>query len=76
MRTRAALAAAFSVTLVTIGFGLAGCSGDSSALPPALQATPSGWAPSAAAAAPADNSCNPRASLRPSGALPAAGQTR
>jgi polar amino acid transport system substrate-binding protein len=74
MRTRAALAAAFSVSLVTIGFGLAGCAGDSSPLPPALKSTPSASAPAGAAAAPADNSCNPRASLRPAGALPAAGQ--
>jgi polar amino acid transport system substrate-binding protein len=73
MRTRAAFAAAFSVTLVTLGFGLAACSGDSSALPPALRPTASASAP-AAAAAPADNSCNPRASLRPTGALPAANQ--
>ena len=73
MRTRAAVAAAFSVTLVTLGVGLAGCSGDSSSLPAALRPTASASAP-AAAAAPADNSCNPKASLRPTGALPAAGQ--
>jgi polar amino acid transport system substrate-binding protein len=72
MRTRAALAAAASVTLVLLGFGLAGCSGDSSPLPSAL----GGPSPSASAAAPEvpDNSCNPRASLRPAGALPAPGQ--
>jgi polar amino acid transport system substrate-binding protein len=74
MSTRAALAAAFSVTLVTLGFGLAGCAGDSSPLPPALQPSSAASAPAGGAAAPADNACNPRASLRPAGALPAAGR--
>jgi polar amino acid transport system substrate-binding protein len=74
MRTRAALAAAFSVTLVTLGFGLAGCAGDSSTLPPALRPSASASAPAGGAAAPADNACNPRASLRPAGALPAPGR--
>jgi polar amino acid transport system substrate-binding protein len=73
MRNRAALTAALSVTLIALGFGLAGCSGDSSALPPALRPTTSASA-SAGAAAPPDTSCNPRASLRPAGTLPAAGQ--
>jgi polar amino acid transport system substrate-binding protein len=70
MRARTAVAAAASVTLVMLGFGLAGCSGDSSPLP-----AKSG-SPSASAAAPAvpDNSCNPRASLRPAGGLPAPGK--
>jgi polar amino acid transport system substrate-binding protein len=70
-RIRAAVAAAASVTLVMLGFGLAGCSGDSSPLP-SKPGAPSASAP--AAAAPEDTSCNPRASLRPTGALPAAGK--
>jgi len=72
MRTRAALAAAASVTLVMLGFGLAGCAGDSSPLP-SKPGGPSASAP-VDAGAPADTSCNPRASLRPSGALPAPGK--
>jgi polar amino acid transport system substrate-binding protein len=76
MRTRAAVAAAASVTLVMLGFGLAGCAGDSSPLPSKA------GGPSASASAPVDagapqavdTSCNPRASLRPSGALPAPGK--
>jgi polar amino acid transport system substrate-binding protein len=73
MRTRAAVTAAASVTFVLLGFGLAGCSGDSSPLPPALGG-PSAGASSAAPPAASDTSCNPRASLRPAGALPAPGQ--
>jgi polar amino acid transport system substrate-binding protein len=73
VRTRAALAAAASVTLVLLGFGLAGCAGDSSPLPPRVGA-PSASAPAPDAAAPEATSCNPRASLRPSGALPAPGR--
>lgn len=72
MRTRAALASAASVTLILLGFGLAGCSGDSSPRPPALGGPTA--SPSAAAPAVPDTSCNPRASLRPSGALPAPGR--
>jgi polar amino acid transport system substrate-binding protein len=72
MRTRAAVAAALSVSLVTLGFGLAGCSGDSSPLPPTLGTPPT--AATSRAATPADTSCNPRASLRPTGALPQPGQ--
>ena len=76
MSTRAALAAATALVAV---IGLAGCSGDSSSsgdtshLPPGL-AQPSASAPAAGATAPADTSCNPRASLRPAGALPTPGQ--
>ena len=75
MHTRAALAAAAGVTLVLLGFGLAGCAGDSSPLPPRVGG-PSASAPTAGPAAPGavDTSCNPRASLRPSGALPAPGK--
>jgi polar amino acid transport system substrate-binding protein len=77
VRTRAAMAAAASVTFVLLGFGLAGCAGDSSALPPELggpSAAASGAAPDAAAPQAPDTSCNPRASLRPTGALPAPGK--
>jgi len=74
MRTRAALAAAASVTLVMLGFGLAGCAGDSSPLPH-KSGEPSASTPaSGGAAVPDDTSCNPRASLRPAGALPAPGK--
>ncbi|GID92523.1 glutamate ABC transporter substrate-binding protein [Amorphoplanes digitatis] len=67
MRTRAALAAAALSVLAA-----AGCAGDSSPLPgrPTTSAGPS----ATATAAPADVSCNPRASLRPAGALPAPGR--
>ncbi|WIM93754.1 glutamate ABC transporter substrate-binding protein [Actinoplanes oblitus] len=77
MRTRLALIATVALLL-----GTAGCAGDSAPrydATPAPTATgrgleqgaePAGTAP----AAPADTSCNPRASLRPSGALPQPGR--
>jgi polar amino acid transport system substrate-binding protein len=69
MRTRLITAAAVAVVVT----GLAGCSGDSS--PPASTAQPSAGTPAPGAAAKApDTSCKPRASLRPSGALPAPGR--
>ncbi|MEU7904728.1 glutamate ABC transporter substrate-binding protein [Actinoplanes sp. NPDC049118] len=67
MRTRAALVAA-AVTVLAA----AGCSGDSSPLPG--RPTASAGASTGAPAAPADDSCRPRASLRPAGALPAPGR--
>jgi polar amino acid transport system substrate-binding protein len=71
MRTRAALAAAASVTLIVLGFGLAGCDSATASLPPAL-------APSTEAtttpADPGDPGCNPRASLAPTTPLPQAGK--
>jgi len=69
MRTRAALAAA---TALAAAIGLAGCSGDSSPLPPGL-AKPSASATTGPGSA-VDTSCNARASLRPTGALPAPGR--
>jgi polar amino acid transport system substrate-binding protein len=72
MRTRLA-AAAVAVVLL----GLAGCSADSSPLhsgdsrPTPAQSTAPGSGP---AGAEADTSCNPRASLRPAGALPTPGR--
>jgi polar amino acid transport system substrate-binding protein len=67
MRTRAVLA----VTAVTAALALTGCSADSKPLPgPPPAPTPS----ASGSAAPVDTSCNPRASLRPTGALPAPGQ--
>ncbi|MEU4221195.1 glutamate ABC transporter substrate-binding protein [Actinoplanes sp. NPDC026623] len=69
MRTRAALAAAAALAvLATAG----GCGGDSSPLPgrPTASAGPT----ANATAVPVDNTCNPRASLRPAGALPAPGR--
>ena len=66
MRTRAVLVAAALTVLAA-----AGCSGDSSPLPGRPSAPA---APTPAASAPAAESCNPRASLRPAGALPAPGR--
>jgi polar amino acid transport system substrate-binding protein len=64
MRTRAVLA----VVAVTAALALTGCSGDTT--PP-----PTPPAPSASKSAPpVDTSCNPRASLRPTGVLPAPGR--
>ena len=67
-RTRPVLAAAAAAVLLLAG----GCSGDSS--PPPTPARPSASAPPAGPGAAADTSCNPRASLRPSGSLPAPGR--
>ena len=69
MRTRVPLAATVAAALL---LGVAACSGDSSPLPPGL-AAPSASAPPVGPGAPVDNSCNPRASLRPTGTLPAPG---
>jgi polar amino acid transport system substrate-binding protein len=68
--TRTRIGFAVVVTAATLA-ALAGCSGDSSPLPKAAGTAP----PSAAAPAQAapDTSCNARASLRPSGALPQPG---
>lgn len=68
MRTRAALVA----TAVLTALATAGCAADSSPLPgrPTASAGPSATVP----ATPAENTCNPRASLRPKGALPAPGR--
>jgi polar amino acid transport system substrate-binding protein len=62
------------VALVAV-FAVAGCSADSSPLPGAT-ATPQPTAEqnTGPAGAEADTSCNPRASLRPAGALPAPGR--
>jgi polar amino acid transport system substrate-binding protein len=66
MRTRAVLAlVAAAATLLT-----AGCAGDSSPLP--TPGRPGATTPAPAAVP--DNSCNPRASLRPAGALPEPGK--
>ena len=70
MHSRAALAAA---TALAAAIGLAGCAGDSSPLPPGL-AKPSASAPPVGPGAAVDTSCNARASLRPTGALPTPGQ--
>lgn len=67
MRTRLAVV----VAVVLLAAGLAGCEGDAS--PPPAVAQPSAGAAAPPATAP-DTSCNPRASLRPSGALPAPGR--
>ncbi len=68
MRTRVALAAVAALTVLAA----AGCSGDSSPLPgrPSASVAPAPTGPAAAA----DTSCNPRASLRPTGALPTPGR--
>jgi polar amino acid transport system substrate-binding protein len=67
MRARVTLAAVAALSV----FAAAGCAGDSSPLPgrPTASAEP---APTGAA--PADTSCNPRASRKPAGALPAPGK--
>jgi polar amino acid transport system substrate-binding protein len=65
MRARLALAAVAALTALAA----AGCSGDSSPLPGRPTATPA-----QTSAAPVDTSCNPRASLKPAGALPAPGR--
>jgi polar amino acid transport system substrate-binding protein len=67
MRIRVAL-----VTALTL-LAVAGCSGDSSPLPP-VPATPSPGTTAAGPASPADTSCQPRRSLRPTGALPQPGR--
>jgi polar amino acid transport system substrate-binding protein len=65
MRARLAFAAVAALTVLAA----AGCSGDSSPLPgrPTVAPTQTG-------AVPVDTSCNPRASLKPAGALPAPGR--
>jgi polar amino acid transport system substrate-binding protein len=68
MRTTTKLLAT-AISAVVLA-GLAACSGDSSPLPP----DPVNPSPSATSAAPVDTSCNPRASLRPTGTLPTPGQ--
>jgi polar amino acid transport system substrate-binding protein len=67
MRTRAVLAAA----IVTTALALTGCSGDTTPLPGQPTVAPPTVGQSAA---PPDTSCNPRASLRPAGALPTPGR--
>ena len=67
MRARVTLAAVAALTVLAA----AGCSGDSSPLPGRPSTPPT---TASAGAAPADTSCNPRASLRPSGALPPPGR--
>ena len=69
MRTRIGLAV---VGTAAILLALAGCSGDSSALPGSATAPAPGATSPAPAAAP-DTSCNPRASLKPAGSLPPPG---
>ncbi|RSM55636.1 ABC transporter substrate-binding protein [Actinoplanes sp. ATCC 53533] len=68
MRARVTLAVVAALAVLAA----AGCSGDSSPLPgqPSESAAPAPANP----AAPVDTSCNPRASLRPAGALPAPGR--
>ena len=71
MRTRVVL------PVVVLLLAVAGCSGDSSDTPirGAAPGTPSASAGAGApAAAPVDNSCSPRKSLRPIGTLPAPGR--
>jgi polar amino acid transport system substrate-binding protein len=68
MTTRTRLGLALVTTAATL-VALAGCSGDSSPLPSKAGAAPT----TAPAKAAPDTSCNPRASLRPSGALPQPG---
>ncbi|WP_255657452.1 glutamate ABC transporter substrate-binding protein [Actinoplanes sp. L3-i22] len=75
MRTRLAPIA----VVVALLFGAAGCAGDSSPRYDAASPTPkpgasAGGADSSGTSKPAVPSCNPRASLRPTGALPAPGQ--
>jgi polar amino acid transport system substrate-binding protein len=69
MRTRQIGALVAAVTLVA---GLAGCAGDSSPLPPDL--VPPSASATPGPGVPADTTCDPRASLRPSGALPQPGR--
>ena len=66
MRTRSIVVAVAALAVLAA----TGCSGDSSPLPgrPTASAAPPGPAPAV------DTSCNPRASLRPAGALPAPGR--
>jgi polar amino acid transport system substrate-binding protein len=68
MRTRVSLATVAALTVLAA----AGCSGDSSPLP-GRPSAPAASTP-AGPAATADTSCNPRASLKPAGALPAPGR--
>jgi polar amino acid transport system substrate-binding protein len=70
MRTRIGIALAGTAATV---LALAGCSGDSSPLPGSTTAAATPGASGAAPAATPDTSCNPRASLRPTGALPQPG---
>ncbi|GAA2608806.1 glutamate ABC transporter substrate-binding protein [Paractinoplanes durhamensis] len=58
------------LTAAALLLTLAACSGDASPLP-VVSGSP---VPDATSAAPADTSCNPRASLAPAGALPAPGK--
>jgi polar amino acid transport system substrate-binding protein len=71
MRTARLATAAAALTLLA---GLAGCSGDSSDLPPGLAKPTTSAPPAGPGGAAPDTSCNPRASLRPSGALPQPGR--
>ncbi|MGX6607231.1 glutamate ABC transporter substrate-binding protein [Micromonosporaceae bacterium Da 78-11] len=71
MRTRTVLAATASAVTATLA--LTGCSGDVTPLAGRTPG-PSASATEAGPAAPVDTSCNPRASLRPAGALPAPGR--
>ncbi|GAA3341326.1 glutamate ABC transporter substrate-binding protein [Amorphoplanes nipponensis] len=67
MRARVTLAAVAALAVLAA----AGCSGDSSPLPGRPSASA---APAPTGAAPVDDSCRPRASLKPAGALPAPGR--
>ena len=69
MRTRIGLALVGTAAILV---ALAGCSGDSSALPGSPTTAAPGATPPAPAAAP-DTSCNPCASLKPAGSLPPPG---
>ncbi|HEY0001837.1 MAG TPA: glutamate ABC transporter substrate-binding protein [Actinoplanes sp.] len=71
MRTHAGIAV---MTAAIAALALAGCAADSSPLPDASRQPPTGNASPQAGKAVPDTSCNPRASRRPVGALPAAGR--